>query len=131
VATDVSVILKTCNVFFALAFVLAALVQYNDPDPYLWMSTYLTAFACSVAFALDKLPPTLGYVVAGIALLWSFTLIPTIVSHPPPLADVFGDVKMYAPGVEEAREAGGLWLIAGWIFTLARAARRFPREAPR
>jgi len=36
---------------------------------------------------------------------------------------------MYAPGVEEAREAGGLWLIALWVGTLARVAQRGRLEA--
>lgn len=120
---------KICNAVFAIAFLLATLVQYNDPDPYVWMPTYLTAFACCIAFALGKLHPGVAYSIAGIACLWSLTLIPTVVSHPPALADVFGDVKMYAPGVEEAREAGGLWLIAGWLFALGRAAQRQRRAA--
>lgn len=117
-------ILQIFNALFALAFALAALVQYNDPDPYLWVPTYLVAFGCCVAFAKGKLPPTVGYALAGLACVWSFTLVPAIVRHPPALADMFGGVKMYGPGVEEAREAGGLWLIAGWLFTLARASQR-------
>ncbi len=121
--------LKICNAVFAIAFLLAALVQYNDPDPYLWVPLYLTALACCIAFARGKLHPLVAHLVAGIACVWSLTLIPTVLSHPPRLADVFGDVKMYAPGVEEAREAGGLWLIAGWLFTLGRAAQRRRRAA--
>jgi hypothetical protein len=115
---------QVANVLFAIAFLLATAVQYNDPDPYLWMPTYLVAFACCLAFTRNKLLPRVGYAVAAVALLWSFTLIPTVVSHPPALADVFGDVKMYAPGVEEAREAGGLWLIAAWVSALARRVQR-------
>ena len=119
--------LKICNIVFAVAFLLATAVQYNDPDPYIWMPAYLTAFACCVAFARGRLRAWVAYGVAGVALLWSLTLVPTVITHPPPLADVFGDVKMYAPGVEEAREAGGLWLIGAWLLTLARASVR--REA--
>ena len=40
------------------------------------------------------------------------------------MSQVFGDVKMYAPGVEEAREVGGLWLVAGWLTTISLMARR-------
>ena len=122
--TKSPLMLKIFNVVFALAFLLATAVQYNDPDPYVWMPAYLTAFACCVAFARGRLRAWFAYAVAGIALLWSLTLVPTVVTHPPPLADVFGDVKMYAPGVEEAREAGGLWLIGAWLLTLARATLR-------
>lgn len=121
-------ILKLFNVVFALAFALATLVQYNDPDPVLWMLTYLAALACCVTFALGKLRPWVAIVVAVVACGWSLMLIPTVVRHPPALADVFGDVKMYAPGVEEAREAGGLGLIAAWLFTLAGVSRRQRRE---
>ena len=115
---------KLLNLVFAVAFLLAALVQYNDPDPWLWIGMYLLALACALAFHRDRLHPRFGLAVALLALAWALTLIPTVVSHPPALSDVFADVKMYGPGVEEAREAGGLLLVAGWIGTLSLVGRR-------
>ena len=39
--------MKIANLFFCLTFVLFAALQYNDPDPYLWIPIYLfAAFLC-------------------------------------------------------------------------------------
>jgi hypothetical protein len=119
-----AMLFKLVNLVFAAAFLLAALVQYNDPDPWVWITVYLVALGCALAFHRDRLHPAFGLAVALLALAWALTLIPTVVNHPPALSDVFGDVKMYGPGVEEAREAGGLLLIAGWIGAVSLIARR-------
>lgn len=43
--------MKLFNIFFAVLFVLSAALQYNDPDPYLWMPIYLFgAVLCWLAF---------------------------------------------------------------------------------
>jgi hypothetical protein len=120
--------LKVANLMFAALFLLAAVVQFNDPDPGRWVALYLTASACSVAFHLGRLPFGVALLVASGALIWSLTLLPTVIRFPPALAQVFGDVKMYGPGVEEAREMGGLWLVAGWLGTISLIARRRSRH---
>ena len=39
--------MKALNIFFIILFVLSAGLQYNDPDPYIWMPFYLyAAFLC-------------------------------------------------------------------------------------
>ncbi|MEO6489994.1 MAG: transmembrane 220 family protein [Ferruginibacter sp.] len=39
--------MKALNIFFILLFVFSAALQYNDPDPYVWMPIYLfAAFLC-------------------------------------------------------------------------------------
>ena len=43
--------MKLFNIFFAVLFVLSAALQYNDPDPYLWMPIYLYgSVLCWLAF---------------------------------------------------------------------------------
>ena len=43
--------MKFFNIFFSVVFILFAVVQYNDPDPYLWMPLYLlSALSCAYAF---------------------------------------------------------------------------------
>jgi len=123
-------LVRITNLLFAAAFSLAAMVQFNDPDPWLWIPTYLVALACTIAFERGRLRFEFALGVTALALLWATTLVPTVVKHPPPVADVFGDVKMYAPGVEEARELGGLVLIAGWVGTLAWLSWRKRRSLP-
>ena len=39
--------MKLFNYLFVLIFILFAAVQYNDPDPYLWIPIYIyVAFIC-------------------------------------------------------------------------------------
>jgi hypothetical protein len=116
--------LKALNVLFGLAFVLAASVQLNDPDPVRWVLVYLSAAALTVLFHVGRMDWRTSAALSAITVVWASTLIPTVIAHPPPLSEVFGDVKMYAPGVEEAREAGGLLLVSVWVGALTLAVRR-------
>lgn len=112
-------VVKALNIAFSLAFVLAAVVQYNDPDPIRWMAVYLGAASSAVAFHLGRLDWRVSAALGVLAVIWASTLVPTVIAHPPPMGDVFGDVKMYAPGVEEAREMGGLLLVTIWMGVIA------------
>src|SRR5687768_10801655 len=39
--------MRVLNIFFIVAFVISAALQYNDPDPYIWMPLYLFgAYLC-------------------------------------------------------------------------------------
>ena len=43
--------MKIFNIFFCVVFILFAVVQYNDPDPYLWIPIYLyPALLCYLKF---------------------------------------------------------------------------------
>jgi hypothetical protein len=110
-----------------LAFALAVFVQLNDPDPLRWVLIYSLAAGFTVAFHLGRLDWRFSAAVVAVTVVWAATLVPTVIAHPPPMSDVFGDVKMYAPGVEEAREAGGLALVAIWLGVLSLAARSLKR----
>lgn len=53
------------NRVFVVFFVVAAALQFNDPDPYIWIPVYLGAAAWTVMFAQGKpLPvfPAITYV---------------------------------------------------------------------
>jgi len=123
-------VLKALNILFGVAFALAVSVQFNDPDPVLWVLIYSLATGFCVAFHLGRLDWRLSAGVVAVAVVWAATLVPTVIAHPPPMSDVFGDVKMYAPGVEEAREAGGLALVASWLGALTVAVLRRNRRVP-
>ena len=42
--------MKILNVFFCIVFIIFAALQYNDPDPYVWIPIYLyTAALCALA----------------------------------------------------------------------------------
>jgi Transmembrane family 220, helix len=43
--------MKIFNILFCILFIISAALQYNDPDPYVWMPIYLYGAAlCWLAF---------------------------------------------------------------------------------
>jgi Transmembrane family 220, helix len=62
-------------IIMALVFVVFAVLQYNDPDPYLWIPIYLYAALLSVLFYRGKVSTLLLWVsaaafLAGAIYLW-------------------------------------------------------------
>jgi hypothetical protein len=111
------------GLFFAL-FLLAVAVQYNDPDPALWMAGYGVAAGLSLAAWLGHLP-VLPNLLAGIGfLLWFLSLAATLPGAP---LEAFTSFKMAAASHEEPREAIGLLLAAVWTLSLSARGRRRER----
>jgi len=64
--------LKIFNLLFSLLFTVSAVLQYNDPDPYIWIPVYLYgAVLCWLAFR-DKYFPE-AY-VAGIIVYLGYAV---------------------------------------------------------
>ena len=106
-------------------FLLSLAVQYNDPDPYLWMPIYGLAAALAGMGAVGRLPlrANAAALVLYLALfaLWAPTLVGA--RH-----QAFESWHMQAPEDEEPREAGGLALCALWSGVQAALARRIRPE---
>ena len=102
----------------AALFLFAAAVQYNDPDPLRWMATYgLAALACVLSLA--RRLPRLAPVVVGLgAVAWAGTLAPGVVGRVS-VGELFQSYSMLSETVEEAREMGGLLIVAVWMGLLA------------
>ena len=107
--------------FFAVLFLLAALLQWNDPDPAIWMAGYGLAAALSALAAAGRRLLLANVIAALIFGLWFASLAPSLLGADPA---AFQSFQMRAPGHEEPREALGLALCAGWSLVLAWAARR-------
>ena len=108
--------MKTFNIFFCFVFVLFAALQYNDPDPYLWMPVYLyTAIFCWLAFR-NRFYPT-AYLVGAIlyavyALYKVFDangLIDWATKHH--AENIAETMKAEKPWIEESREFFGLIIL--------------------
>lgn len=107
--------MKIFNLFFCLAFSLFAALQYNDPDPYIWIPVYLyTAILCGLAFTNRYYP---GGYVAGIVVFAVYAtykmfdangLIDWITIHD--AQNIAETMKAEQPWVEESREFFGLLL---------------------
>ena len=105
---------KVINLVVAAFFAYACVVQYNDPDPFLWMIIYgLTALAC-VLFHLDRLPASAAAGYGGLVLLMGLYLTYRVISQ----QQFFFD--------EEGREMMGAFLVTLWMALLWRRASRQP-----
>ena len=105
------------NALFMLAFVLSALVQFNDPDAGPWIALYLAAAAMCVAAWRGSLARPAAWLLLVICAVWIATLLPAL--GPVSLSEIFESVSMRTQAVEEAREIGGLALVVSWSAVLA------------
>ena len=108
--------MKIFNYFFCIVFIVFAALQYNDPDPYVWIPIYgYTAVLCWLA-AGEKFYPVAYW--AGIAVyavyagykffdkngVWDWITI----HHEQNIAET---MKAETPWVEETREFFGLVIL--------------------
>lgn len=106
------------NIIFLTAFLLSALVQYNDPDPIPWLAIYLTSAVMCLALLLKRPLRWLPALLLVVSLVWIGTLLPAITGKVTP-AEIFESISMKTRAVEEAREIGGLAVVALWAGYLA------------
>ena len=113
---------KIISLVFGLLFILFAALQYNDPDPQVWIPIYgLAAAACFMAYA-------------GVGRWWFFVVMTVIyiaaaIYQWPPRFEgfLFSEVGMRSLNIEMAREAGGLAICAAVMALLAVLTRQSNR----
>jgi hypothetical protein len=108
--------MKLFNIIFCFLFILFAALQYNDPDPYLWMPIYLyTAVLCWFAFR-NRYYQT-AY-IAGIVVYAAYALykvfdanglIDWVEKHH--AENIAETMKAQKPWIEESREFFGLVIL--------------------
>lgn len=104
------------NIVFIILFLIAAGLQYNDPDPYVWIPLYLYgAFLCYQAFKgkYYRNLYILGFIVyAGYAAYLFFEkngVISWVINHNS--ENLVQTMKATKPWIEETREFGGLAIL--------------------
>jgi hypothetical protein len=112
---------KVVDGLFLLMFVFSAIVQVNDPDPWLWMAIYGAAGAACLFSLVGRLNWWFPVLVGIVALAWAATIAPRVVGQVP-FTDMFAEFEMKDIGVEESREMYGLLLIGGWMGVLGHRA---------
>jgi len=108
--------MKIFNVIFFVLFILFAAVQYNDPDPYVWIPLYLFAAAlCWFAFR-QKFYPTLYLLAITIYCAYAAYLffskdgmLDWIREHN--TEDIAAEMKATKPWIEATREVLGLLIM--------------------
>ena len=92
------------------------MVQYNDPDPLLWIAIYGTAALCCTLFLFGCVPRLLAMGLSGAYALGALYLLVRVVRA----SGVLAPTRQEMIGVTEpGREMVGLLLTAGWTGLLA------------
>jgi hypothetical protein len=109
---------RILNGIVAALFAFGAVVQYNDPDPLVWMVIYTAAFlVCLGAIVRGRVPlwPALGVGVVALlwGLFWSRSASLNEYFH------MFDYWEMKSAPAEEARETTGLFIITAWMGILS------------
>lgn len=109
--------MKFFNIIFCVVFILFAVVQYNDPDPYLWVPIYLyPALLCFLKFIqkpISTIAYWAGFLVFGIYAIYKMFdtngIIDWIQFHN--ASNIASTMKAEKPWIEESREFFGLLII--------------------
>lgn len=95
--------LKITAIVFTALFLISAILQYNDPDPYLWYAIYGGAALVSLLYVFDKLSFWVA-LIAGVLFI-----VGGVLTWPVQYEGVTiggGDIN----NIEEGREALGLFI---------------------
>ncbi len=111
-----SPILRILNLIFCVLFVISAGLQYNDPDPYIWIPIYLySAILCFYAFRNRYFP---NAYIAGILVYFVLAItrffdndgvLNWINQHN--AENIAQSMKASKPYIENAREFFGLIIL--------------------
>jgi hypothetical protein len=111
-----SIRMKIFNSIFIILFILFAGLQYNDPDPYIWVSIYLYGAFVSYLALTNRFKPGLYYIgftiYIGYALFLLFDKTGAISWATEHHAEnIVQSMKATKPWIEETREFGGLAIL--------------------
>jgi len=111
---------KIVSLFFALLFVYFVVVQYNDPDPEVWMPIYGIAVAACLSVFFGKAPRSYVFIIMGVAYFFA-----SYQQWPPQYEGVFwGEMKMRSINIELARESLG-FTVSGIAMLIMAALRGY------
>jgi hypothetical protein len=110
--------MKTFNIVFVVLFIIFAALQYNDPDPYIWVPIYLYAALLSY-FAVQKRYSPYLY-LSGFVIYLAYSVY-LVIDKTGVLSWMFEHdseniaQSMHAekPWIEETREFFGLLIVMG------------------
>ena len=104
--------MKITNIILTALFLLFAIVQFNDPDPYYWVAIYGAVALVSGFAVAGRYNKTAILVLAGICIIWMATLIPGVIDWiEKGMPSITGTMKAESPHIEYLREFLGLLLI--------------------
>ena len=104
-------------------FVFSAVVQFNDPDPLVWVAVYGAAAAVCWLEVRRRAKVWQPLALSLLAFGWAGILASR--AYDVPIAALFAEWEMKDLRVEEAREMYGLTIVGIWmmLITIVRAVR--------
>jgi hypothetical protein len=124
--------MKIVKIFFAVLFLLFTIVQFNDPDPILWIVVYGSMVMVSVMSIYDRYPTGVMIVMAAGFLVMTVLYFNGFQEwfNSEDRSLLFDDLaKMQFPYIEEAREFLGLLICLAvliFYFYLSKGVKRKP-----
>ncbi|MEP6594810.1 MAG: transmembrane 220 family protein [Ginsengibacter sp.] len=108
--------MKIVNLLFCIIFIIFAALQYNDPDPYIWIPIYLYAAVLCALAVKNKFYPVaywIGIIVYGLYAAYEFFAKDGVLDwmqkhHAENIATT---MKAETPWIEETREFFGLIIL--------------------
>ncbi len=108
--------MKVFNFIFCILFIVSAALQYNDPDPYIWIPIYLMgAVICFQAFR-EKYYPVFTLLLSTLFIIYDlylffdkFGVLSWLNEHN--AENIAASMKASAPWIEETREFFGLLIL--------------------
>ena len=123
--------LRIFNYVFAFLFLVSAALQYNDPDPYLWIPIYLYGAVLCFLAARGRFHPKAYLVGIGLFTIYAVYLFSTndgvldwMNDHD--AENIAQTMKATKPWIEDTREFFGLLILIIALLINFIAARRKP-----
>lgn len=107
---------KTFNIVFGVLFLVCAGLQWNDPDPYLWIPLYLlAALSCAYAYkaVMAKRLNIFNIVLYAVYAIYLFVAQDGVISWATEhhFDSLTRSMLASAPWIENTREFGGLFIM--------------------
>jgi hypothetical protein len=108
--------LRILNLILSILFVLFAALQYNDPDPYIWIPIY--GYAAVLCFLAFRGRPNKTALLTGILICMAYAVylfldkdgvLSWVREHQ--AESLVQTMKATKPWIEESREFGGLLIV--------------------
>ncbi len=119
--------MRVLNIILAVMFLGFALLQINDPDPFVWILIYLTMTLACMMGAFNKYNRPLMAIQAVVYIIYIALLWSGVVDwmRSPDRSLLFDDLaKMQYPYIEETREVMGLIICLAVLGMLWARSRR-------
>ncbi|HKK75964.1 MAG TPA: transmembrane 220 family protein [Saprospiraceae bacterium] len=115
--------MKIINLILGILFLLSAVAQYNDPDPWAWMALYGFVAVVLIFAALGKRNKWVPIAGIAVCVIWIATLLPEFINWlQMGMPNIAGSMKTEEPHIEYTREFLGLaFCITALAFNWRRA----------